>query len=122
MCEFDFRQAQGMQKFLYVGLDAHKASISVSTAEDGREGAVNFIGTAPNTPAALLKLRKRLAERARGGDHDGSPRNRLRACLANVLGGCDIFGYVIADRMNDARLRSAQISWKQRLRTGHPQM
>ncbi len=50
-----------MQKALYVGLDVHKASISVSTVEDGREGAVNFVGTVPNTPIALNKLSKRLA-------------------------------------------------------------
>ena len=55
-----------MQKVLYVGLDVHKASISVSTAEDGREGAVNFVGAFPNTPIALDKLSKRLA---RGGHH-----------------------------------------------------
>ncbi|WP_157860844.1 hypothetical protein [Bradyrhizobium viridifuturi] len=41
-----------MQKILYVGLDVHEVSISVTVAEDGREGAVNFIGAVPNTPAA----------------------------------------------------------------------
>jgi transposase len=51
-----------MEKILYVGLDVHKASISVSPAEDGREGSVNFIGAVPNTPAAILKLSKRLAK------------------------------------------------------------
>lgn len=30
-----------MQKVLYVGLDFHKVSISVTVAEDGREGAVS---------------------------------------------------------------------------------
>ncbi len=54
-----------MQKVLYVGLDVHKASISVSTAEEGREGPVNFIGTVPNTPIALDKLSKRLAKDGR---------------------------------------------------------
>ena len=49
-----------MQKVLYVGLDVHKVSISVTVAEDGREGAVNFIGAVRNTPAALSKLSKRL--------------------------------------------------------------
>jgi transposase len=34
----------------------------VSTAEDGREGAVNFIGAIPNAPAVILKLSKRLTK------------------------------------------------------------
>jgi hypothetical protein len=51
-----------MQKVLYVGLDVHEGSISATVAEDGRDGAVNFIGTLPNTPAALSKLSKRLAK------------------------------------------------------------
>jgi hypothetical protein len=45
-----------MQKILYVGLDVHKVSISVTVAEDGREGKVNFVGTIPNSPIALTKL------------------------------------------------------------------
>ena len=36
-----------MQKTLYVGLDVHKVSISVTTAEEGRDGEVRFIGTIP---------------------------------------------------------------------------
>ena len=69
-----------MQKVLYVGLDVHKVSISVTVAEDGREGAVNFIGAVPNTPAAISKLSKRLAK-------DG---HRLEFCYE--AGFC---GYVI---------------------------
>jgi transposase len=52
-----------MQEILYVGLDLHKASISVSTAEDGCDGAVKFAGTIPNTPAALSNLSKRFGQR-----------------------------------------------------------
>jgi transposase len=51
-----------MQKVLYVRLDVHKVSISVTVAEDGREGVVNFIGAVPNTPVALSKLSKRLSK------------------------------------------------------------
>ena len=48
-----------MQKTLYVGLDVHKVSISVTTAEEGRDGEVRFIGTIPNTPTDIAKLAKR---------------------------------------------------------------
>lgn len=51
-----------MQQTLYVGLDVHKDSISVSIAEDGRNGAVRFLGAIPNTPADVAKLAKKLAK------------------------------------------------------------
>lgn len=44
------------EKVLYVGLDVHKASISVTVAEEGRDGAVRFIGAIPNTPTDIAKL------------------------------------------------------------------
>jgi transposase len=65
-----------MQKTLYVGLDVHKASISVTTAEEGRDGEVRFIGTIPNTQADLIKLARRLAKEGR----------RLEFCYE--AGGC----------------------------------
>jgi transposase len=65
-----------MQKTLYIGLDVHKGTISVSTAEEGRDGPVGFIGTIPNTPLGLKKLTERLA---RGG-------HRLEFCYE--AGGC----------------------------------
>ena len=65
-----------MRKVLYVGLDVHKASLSVSVAEEGRNGSVNFVGAIPNTPIALAKLAKRLAT-------DGC---RLEFCYE--AGGC----------------------------------
>lgn len=49
------------KKILYVGLDVHKASISVTVAEEGRDGAVRFIGAIPNTPDDIAKLVRRLA-------------------------------------------------------------
>lgn len=50
------------KKILYVGLDVHKASISVTVAEEGRDGAVRFIGAIPNTPDDIAKLARRLAK------------------------------------------------------------
>jgi transposase len=69
-----------MQKTLYIGLDVHKASISVATAEDGRDGAIRFIGPISNTSTELLKMTKRLAK-------DG---HRLEFCYE---AGC--CGYVV---------------------------
>ena len=51
-----------MKKTHYVGLDVHKESISIATAEGGRNGAVRFIGPIPNAPAELSKMAKRLAK------------------------------------------------------------
>jgi transposase len=51
---------------LYVGLDIHKASISVSTAAEGRDGEVRFLGAVPNTPTEVRKLAARLARSADG--------------------------------------------------------
>lgn len=45
----------------FVGLDVHKATISVSVAEDGRNGEVRFLGGIPNTPDEIAKLAKRLS-------------------------------------------------------------
>src|SRR5580658_6321389 len=54
-----------VEKTLYVGLDVHKASISVSVAEEGRNGEIRFIGTIANTPADVIKLAGRLAKNGR---------------------------------------------------------
>jgi transposase len=69
-----------MQRTRYVGLDVHKESISVATAENGRDGAVRFIGPIANTPGEILKMANRLAK-------DG---HRLEFCYE---AGC--CGYVI---------------------------
>lgn len=75
-----------MQKILYVGLDVHKTSISVTSAEEGRDGAVRFIGAIPNTPADVIKLAKRLAREG----------HRLEFCYE--AGGC---GYGIYRQLLD---------------------
>jgi transposase len=50
-----------MQTRSFVGLDVHKATISISVAEDGRSGPVRFLGVIPNTAADVTKMAKRLA-------------------------------------------------------------
>jgi transposase len=75
-----------MQKTVYVGLDVHKASISVTVAEDGRDGLVAFMGAIPNTLIAVTKLAKRLAK-------DG---HRLEFCYE---AGC--CGYVVYRHLAD---------------------
>ncbi len=47
---------------LYIGLDAHKKTIVVAVAEDGRTGEVRSHGTIENTPANVDKLIKRLTK------------------------------------------------------------
>jgi len=49
-------------KTIYVGLDVHKSSISVSIAEDGRDGPVRFLGPIPNAPVEVAKLVQRLSK------------------------------------------------------------
>jgi len=46
----------------FVGMDVHKETISISVAEDGRNGPVRFIGVIPNQPDDIAKMSKRLAK------------------------------------------------------------
>jgi transposase len=75
-----------LQKTLYVGLDVHKESISVTIAEEGRDGSVRFLGPISNNPVDIAKLAKRLAQ-------DG---HRLEFCYE---AGC--CGYVIYRQITD---------------------
>ena len=45
----------------FVGMDVHKATISISVAEGGRNGPVRFIGVIPNSRDAVAKMAKQLA-------------------------------------------------------------
>jgi transposase len=60
----------------YIGLDVHKVSISVTVAEEGRNGEVRFLGAIPNTSLDVAKLARRLAKDGR----------RLEFCYE--AGGC----------------------------------
>ena len=46
----------------FVGMDVHKATISISIAEDGRSGPIRFLGVIPNTADEVAKLAKPLAK------------------------------------------------------------
>jgi transposase len=73
-----------MSKVLFVGLDVHKAAISVTTAEEGRGGPVRVIGTIANTPKDIGVLALRL----------GKEGQRLEFCCE--AGG---FGYGICRQL-----------------------
>jgi hypothetical protein len=45
----------------FVGMDVHKATISISVAEDVRTGPVRFLGVIPNTSDDVAKMAKRLS-------------------------------------------------------------
>jgi len=54
-----------MDTITYVGLDVHKATISVALAESGRGGEIRQIGVFENRPEVLAKLTARLAKGGR---------------------------------------------------------
>ena len=49
-----------MEYTRFVGLDIHKERISVTVAESGRSGAVEYLGEIANDPGAISKLCDRL--------------------------------------------------------------
>jgi transposase len=46
----------------FIGMDVHKATISISIAEDGRDAPVRFLGVIPNAPDDIAKMAKRLSK------------------------------------------------------------
>ena len=51
-----------MDIIAYVGLDVHKATVSVALAEAGRGGEIRQLGVFENRPALLTKLAARLSK------------------------------------------------------------
>ena len=68
---------------IYVGMDVHKATISVAIAEEGREEPVS-LGIIENTPDALLKLVKRLVK----------PERQLLFCYETGPCGYEIYRFL----------------------------
>jgi transposase len=52
-----------MNSITYVGLDVHKATVSVAVAESGRSGEVRQVGTFANRADVLRKMVERLTRR-----------------------------------------------------------
>lgn len=52
-----------MSTTLYVGMDVHKVSIAIATAQGERGGDVQFIGEIPNTPDSVAKMIKRMVSK-----------------------------------------------------------
>src|SRR6202047_771993 len=54
-----------MDTITYVGLDVHKATVSVALAEGGRGGEIRQVGVFENRPEILMKLAARLSKGGR---------------------------------------------------------
>jgi transposase len=51
-----------MNSITYIGLDVHKATVSVAVAEGRRGGEVRHVGVFPNRPDHISKLVERLSK------------------------------------------------------------
>jgi hypothetical protein len=74
-----------MNSITYVGLDVHKATVSVAVAESGRGGEIRQLGVFENRPEVLSKLAARLSNMSRG-------LHQLRSLFAGLVDGAARFG------------------------------
>ena len=51
-----------MEYTRFVGLDVHVSSISVAVAEEGRGGAVEYVGRIDNNRSSVAKVMKKLSK------------------------------------------------------------
>ncbi len=88
-----------MDTITYVGLDVHKATVSVALAEGGRGGEVRQVGVFENRPEILTKLVARLSAGGRRLSfcyEDGVIPAR-RSGFAELAGSC---GATVHRRIN----------------------
>nr|WP_204354643.1 hypothetical protein [Paracoccus saliphilus] len=54
-----------MRRSMFIGLDVHKATISVAVAQGERGGEVRYWGTIPHRPEHIRKLVEKLGAEGR---------------------------------------------------------
>ena len=52
-----------MRSIAFVGMDVHKATITVAVAEDGRDGEIRQLGVFPHRAEVIARLVRRLADK-----------------------------------------------------------
>ena len=73
-----------MQDSIFIGLDVHKATISVAIAKDERGGEVRHWGTVPHRPDHVRKLVEKLGVNGSRGCISATRRGRVvTACIAS---------------------------------------
>ena len=73
-----------MEYTRFVGLDIYKERISVTVAESGRSGAVEYLGEIANDPGAISKLCDRLGRSDKPRRFVTRPDRAAMAFIANL--------------------------------------
>lgn len=74
------------EKVVFIGLDASKATLAVSVAEDGRDGEVRDRGMISTAPTSVEKFLKKLAARF----------DRVEICYEAGPTGCGLYRQITA--------------------------